>query len=462
MGVYTIDRRSLLRTGLLGSLVGVQGLLSRPALAGSALRRDFGNDTVGYGELVPAASKNTGETLLALPAGFSYTVLGKVGSRMSDGHVTPAAHDGMAAMNHRGHIRIVRNHEVRNEPGKGDAIGKVDHAYDPLAGGGTTTLEIHPETRELVRDFVSLSGTLVNCAGGRTPWGTWLSCEETTAGQGKSKVYHKDTNQGGGYAKEHGYNFEVRFADDAAGPAVPLVEMGRFVHEAIAVDPSTGIVYQTEDHGTAGFYRFLPNVPGALAEGGRLQMAKVKGKDLVDSRKNQAKGQTYEIEWVDIKDPNPSNAWENELAVGNQGREHGAMTFARLEGAWYADGAIYLNSTNGGNAGKGQVWKYQPQGERSGQLTLLFESPGAEVLDMPDNLCVTPRGALVVCEDGDGTNYVRGLSKDGLLFDFALNLHNNSEFTGATFSPDGETLFFNIQNPGMTFAVWGPWARGVF
>jgi hypothetical protein len=138
------------------------------------------------------------------------------------------------------------------------------------------------------------------------------------------------------------------------------------------------------------------------------------------------------------------------------------MTFARLEGAWYADGAIYLNSTNGGNAGKGQVWKYVPQGEAVGQLVLLFESPGAEVLDMPDNLCVTPRGALVVCEDGDGTNYVRGLSKDGLLFDFALNLYNNSEFTGATFSPDGETLFFNIQNPGTTYAVWGPWARGVF
>lgn len=460
--MHTIDRRSLLKTGFVGGLVGVQGLLLRPALAASALRRDFGNDTVGYGALKPTASKNTGETLLALPEGFTYTVLGKVGSKMSDGHLTPAAHDGTAAMNHRGKIRLIRNHEVRNEPAKAEVVGNPANAYDPLGGGGTTTLEIDPVTRELVRDFVSLGGTLVNCAGGRTPWGTWISCEETTAGQGKSKVYHKDTNQGGGYAKEHGFNFEVKFSDDEAHPAVPLVEMGRFVHEAIAVDPSTGIVYQTEDHGSAGFYRFLPNVQGNLAEGGKLQMAKVKGKDLVDSRKKQAKGQSYEIEWVDIKNPNPSNAWENELAVANQGRENGAMTFARLEGAWYADGAIFLNSTNGGDAGKGQVWKYQPKGEKLGDLTLLFESPGAEVLDMPDNLCVTPRGALVVCEDGDGTNYVRGLSKDGVLFDFSLNLFNNSEFTGATFSPDGETLFFNIQNPGMTFAVWGPWARGVF
>jgi len=460
--MHTIDRRSLLKTGFVGGLVGVQGLLLRPALAASALRRDFGNETVGYGALKPTASKNTGETLLALPEGFTYTVLGKVGSKMSDGHLTLAAHDGTAAMNHRGKIRLIRNHEVRNEPAKAEVVGNPANAYDPLGGGGTTTLEIDPVTRELVRDFVSLGGTLVNCAGGRTPWGTWISCEETTAGQGKSKVYHKDTNQGGGYAKEHGFNFEVKFSDDEAHPAVPLVEMGRFVHEAIAVDPSTGIVYQTEDHGSAGFYRFLPNVQGNLAEGGKLQMAKVKGKDLVDSRKKQAKGQSYEIEWVDIKNPNPSNAWENELAVANQGRENGAMTFARLEGAWYADGAIFLNSTNGGDAGKGQVWKYQPKGEKLGDLTLLFESPGAEVLDMPDNLCVTPRGALVVCEDGDGTNYVRGLSKDGVLFDFSLNLFNNSEFTGATFSPDGETLFFNIQNPGMTFAVWGPWARGVF
>jgi len=458
----TFDRRTFLKTGLLGSLVGVQGLLARPALAKPALGRDFGNDKVGYGSLKKTASKNTGESMLSLPEGFSYTILGKVGDKMSDGNLTPAAHDGTAAQNYKGKIRLIRNHEVRNEPGKGKAFGRPSNAYDKAAGGGTTTIEIDPVTRERVRDWVSLSGTLVNCAGGRTPWGTWISCEETTAGHGKSKVYHKDKEQGGGYEKEHGFNFEVPFSADGSVKAVPLIEMGRFVHEAIAVDPSTGIVYQTEDHGSAGFYRFLPNVIGKLADGGKLQMAKVKGKDLVDTRKGQKDGMTYEIEWVDIKDPNPANAWENELAVAKQGRANGAMIFARLEGAWYGDGCIFLNSTNGGQAEAGQIWRYRPMGEATGELTLLFESPSREILDAPDNLCVTPRGALVICEDGPGTNYVRGLSKEGLIFDFAQNLVNDSEFTGATFSPDGQTLFFNIQNPGTTFAVWGPWERGVF
>jgi len=308
----------------------------------------------------------------------------------------------------------------------------------------------------------SLNGTIVNCAGGRTPWGTWISCEETTAGQGESQVYHKDKEQGGHYQREHGYNFEVSFFDDKPRRAVPLKEMGRFVHEAIAVDPSTGIVYQTEDHGTAGFYRFIPNEVTKLAKGGRLQMAKVKGKDLVDTRKGQKTGQVYEIEWVDIANPDPADAFKDSLAVGNQGRAKGAMTFGRLEGAWYGDGFIYINSTSGGDAKCGQIFRYRPKGEAAGELVLLYESPSKDILESPDNMCTTPQGALVICEDGDGTNFVRGLSKEGLIFDFALNLVNESEFTGATFSPDGQTLFFNIQNPGMTFAVWGPFGRGAF
>jgi hypothetical protein len=456
-----LNRRDFLKTGITaGSLLGMHGLLNRPALAEPGLIRGVGNDRGGYGNLKKTKSRNTGEELLALPEGFSYTVFGKTGDKMSDGYPTPSAHDGMAAVMLRGNIRLIRNHEVRNDPAKITAFGNPNTAYDRKGGGGTTTLDVNPVTRELVRDFVSLNGTIVNCAGARTPWGTWISMEETTAGSGKSLVYHKDTEQGGGYDKEHGYCFEVSFFDDQVAKPVPLNALGRFVHEAGAVDPSTDIVYLTEDHANSGFYRFLPNVPTKLAEGGRLQMARIKDRPKLDTRTGLKAGETLLVDWVDIEDPDPKNAWEDESAVYKQGLEQGGATFARLEGCWYAEGCVFINSTNGGPAKKGQIFRYRPRGNQSGELTMLFESPGAEVLDMPDNMCVSPRGGLVICEDGPGTNYLRGLTQDGFLFDFALNTLNESEFAGACFSPDGETLLCNIQNPGLTLAIWGPWSKG--
>jgi secreted PhoX family phosphatase len=167
-------------------------------------------------------------------------------------------------------------------------------------------------------------------------------------------------------------------------------------------------------------------------------------------------------EWVDIKDPDPKNATEKEAAVFEQGVAEGGATFGRLEGCWYGNGLIYMNSTDGGDAKMGQIWQYQPQGLQGGALTLLFESPRKEVLESPDNVCVSPRGGLVICEDGDGENYLRGLTQDGRLFDFAMNALNDSEFAGSCFSPDGQTLFVNIQKPGLTLAIWGPWERGSF
>lgn len=456
-----MDRRGFLQSSLFAgsALVGIQGLMSRSALAKTHLDRFAANDDGGYGPLKPAKTKNTGEQILSLPEGFQYTVFGKTGEKMADGRITPPAHDGMAAFTVDGKVRLIRNHEVRARKGEPlKAIGAKNHSYDPTAGGGTTTLIVDPTTRELTKDFVSLSGTIVNCAGGPTPWGTWISCEETTVGTHVGQVYHKDTDVLK-FDKDHGYNFEVSVLADGTTKAVPLKAMGRFVHEAIAVDPVTGIVYQTEDVGTAGFYRYIPNKPTKLADGGKLEMMKVVGKDGLDTRRDMKAGEVMQCQWVEIKDVDPKNATEDQLAVFKQGKAEGAATFGRLEGCWYGNGHIYLNSTDGGNAKLGQIWRYTPKGN-GGELVLLFESPSADVLDAPDNLCVSPRGGLAICEDGGGTQFVRGLTPDGRIFSFAQNVMNDSEFAGSCFSPDGQTLFVNIQTPGLTLAIWGPWERG--
>jgi secreted PhoX family phosphatase len=418
----------------------------------------------GYGPLKRVAARNTGETLLALPQGFAYNVLGKTGQRMSDGVLTPGDHDGMAAfVAENGLVRLVRNHEV----GGGDvprtalaAGADRRRTYDPTAPGGTTTLLVDPRTREIVRDWVSLSGTLKNCAGGPTPWGSWISCEETVLGATRRT---DDKNKPvGGFAREHGYCFEVPARADGPVPAVPLKAMGRFVHEAIAVDPATGIVYQTEDRQSAGFYRFLPNKPGRLNEGGKLQMLRVTGKTGYDTRAGQTAGKPLACDWVNIRDPDPAAAGTNDRAVLEQGLAEGGALFARLEGCWYGNGRIFLNATSGGDKKLGQVWQFVPIGESAGELTLLFESRDPRVLDSPDNLCVSPRGGLILCEDAEQTCFVRGLTRSGRIFDLAQNVSDSSEFAGATFSPDGRTLFVNVQAPvAFTCAIWGPWERGV-
>lgn len=447
-----VDRRTFLRGSAVagGALMGAQGLMARGVFAASPNNRGYAKKgDGGYGPLAPRASENTGETLLSLPDGFRYTVISKQGAPMADGLPTPGAFDGMAAFAAADGIRLVRNHEVRTRtPGPVVAIGGPDKAYDPLSGGGTTTLAVDPQTRLLKRDWASLSGTHTNCAGGPTPWGAWITCEETTVGTVAA------------FGEDHGYNFEVPASANGLVAPVPLKAMGRFVHEAIAIDPATGIVYETEDRGTAGFYRFIPQQPGNLAAGGKLQMLAIKGKPGYDTRTGQRVGKPLPVTWVDIADPDPAGAEADSLAVYKQGLALGGATFARLEGAWYGDGSVFINSTSGGDAELGQVWEYRPRGNSGGQLILIFESPDAAVLDAPDNICVSPRGGLVLCEDGDDQQYVRGLTVDGLIFDVARNELNDSEFAGACFSPDGQTLFFNIQSPGHTYAIWGPWNEG--
>lgn len=408
----------------------------------------------GYGLLREAGPE------LALPAGFNYSVLSFNGKPMSDGHPTPGAFDGMAAFALlNGNVRLIRNHENRDPASTARVKGDAARAYDERAGGGTTSLEVRVArdgSATLVRDFVSLSGTIVNCAGGPTPWGSWLTCEESTAGAAS------------GWGQEHGYVFEVPAAAEAQVEAVPIKAMGRFIHEAVAVDPGTGVVYQTEDRQTSGFYRFLPRKRGMLRAGGVLQMLAVDGRPNYDTAIGQQMGTSIPARWVDIEDPDPGAVAGDPAAVYSQGFAKGGARFSRLEGCWWGDGGVFFHATNGGDAQVGQVWYYRPERGDRGSLTLVFESPSVEMLEYPDNITVSPRGGVVLCEDGAGEQYLRGLTRDGRIFDFAKNLLNPTEFAGACFSPNGRTLFVNIQGStldsgtvrGVTVAIHGPWEDG--
>jgi secreted PhoX family phosphatase len=463
-----INRRGFLLAGsaaagsalAIDRLIAYQKLSSFSAMAASKLIAPRGAG--GYGALTPIKSVNTGEPMLALPEGFQYTIIGRAGEKMKDGNLTPLRHDGMATFRIKDELRVVRNHEINNLFGQsGISIGDAKRAYDSLAAGGTTTLVIDPKTRTLIRDFISLGGTLQNCAGGPTPWGSWVTCEETTLGPAK-RVDSRQRNVGG-FEKPHGYCFEVSASSDTMVDPIPLKAMGRFVHEAIAVDPRTGYVYETEDAGQSGLYRFIPNKRSQLAAGGKLQMLAVKDQPRYQALIGQKVRQPISAIWIDIPEPDPASAETDPASVYKQGLERGGATFARLEGCWYGQGKIFFTSTSGGESRLGQIWQYEPKGKNDGVLTLLFESPDAQHLEGPDNLCVSPRGGLAICEDGRGEQFVRGLTPDGRIFDFARNTipgHEDKEFAGATFSPDGETLFFNAQTAGLTFAVWGPWKDG--
>jgi secreted PhoX family phosphatase len=471
-------------------------LVARAAYAHG--RKDRGR-AEGYGPLRPAGDD------LALPPGFQYRVISTEGDEMDDGFPVPKAMDGMGSFPLRnGNILLVRNHEDSEQGSRlrplpagststsagilnsilGTDYGPRAFAYDEFAGGGTTTLEVEPHgKRRVVRQHWSLVGTLRNCAGGVTPWGSWISSEESLESS-------SPTN----YAQNHGYNFEVAIDTPPGTPAppTPLKHLGRFNHEAVAVDPATGIVYETEDQGdVSGFYRFIPSArprrPGDLAAtSGVLEMMKIVDIDGYEAGINQAVGTSLPVEWVPITNPDPSPVGATidgvaGSAVFLEGYTAGGVRFRRLEGCWYSNGRIFFVSTNGGDMGFGQTWMYDP---RASTLTMIFESPSHEICDGPDNCCVTPGGGLVMCEDAGGAQFLRALTPSGEIFDLARNLRNTIEFAGACFSPDGHTLFVNqygrstvrttqaFRAPRLvpvgperferaaTLAIWGPWRSG--
>lgn len=466
-----MSRRQFLRSG---AIVAGSGAIALGFLGCSRLLTESSDLAIyRYGHLLPDA-----HGILDLPHGFTYHAFSKTGEQMDDGLLVPGAHDGMAAFpGPGGKTIIVRNHELETDAKKGgpfgpenERIGQLDPAklYDagqrakpPL--GGTTTLIYDTRSGTLEKHYLSLAGTMRNCAGGPTPWNSWISCEETN-----QKA--KDT-----FEKDHGYNFEVP-AVITAGlvTPIPLKAMGRFRHEAVAVDASTGIVYQTEDRGDGLIYRFIPNQPGELTAGGRLQALRIKEMRSADTRNWKSwveslfswtydpfpVGEPVAVEWIEIE-----NVESPRDDLRYQGFEKGGARFARGEGMWYGGNAIYFACTNGGARRKGQIWRYIPspfegtpeEAKSPGQLELFIEPNNSRLLENADNLTIAPWGDVILCEDGPKSQFLVGVTPEGKLYQFAQNALNRSEFAGVTFSPDGSTLFVNIQTPGLTLAITGPW-----
>jgi secreted PhoX family phosphatase len=506
----TLDRRSFLQAGgvtagaALFSSTGLQAISMRMAEAAPGKGKGR-NVSADYGPISPKVAVNTRDRWLALPEGFEYSVFSKTGSTMSDGRVAPRSHDGMGAFGSAGGVTLIRNQEIRFNRGPEFSQGEftiepADNAYDKTAEGGTTTLrfdarQFHTRGGGLTQDFISLTGTVVNCAGGIAfRQAGWLTCEEIVQEEAAANATPGSVPQ---TEKKHGYVYLTPLAGPTPGnPAgsQPLVAMGRFAHEAAAVDERTGIVYMTEDAGSgrgSGFYRFLPHQPTDLSKGGVLQILGVKGSRSQDLREGQRQGRPLPVEWITIREPNPAGDAPN--AVFEEGFANGAAKFNRLEGCWDGSGSIFFASTSGGTAkngdvnsdgfeeGYGQIWEYIPRGSSGGQLVLLFESPDGDVLDSPDNIVVSPRGGLVLCEDdssganlaqndrseffGEDKNRLIGLTLQGQPFPFAENIANDSELAGACWSDDGEFLFVNIfgydeAGSGGTLAITGPWSRG--
>ncbi len=509
-----LDRRSFLKRSTAvtaGAAVAggpMAGFLAAPAIAGK-----------GRAEQPPLSDKpdlRDGQIRLALPDGFQYRSFqqsrrnpppGAPQETLDDGSKLPGRHDGMAAFDGPGRrlVTLVRNHEENGSAVDGAfGLGTGAPVYDTSALGGNSVVRV---SREGIVDssFCGLGGTQMNCSGGRMPWGSWVTCEETVNGYDVADDFTR-TPPGGPdpgpttyvqnarLQKRHGFIFEVP-SDDRAS-ARPIEHAGRFAHEAVAWDPKGEALYLTEDNFSfpSGFYKYVPpkrghgrgHGPRALRDGGRLFMAKVRGTGNADLARHQERGATYRIEWVEIEEPSfdagrpaPGQppAMTNDQAisfVGNQGREKGAALFSRLEGTTYDHGWIFFTSTQGGvepgptqpdtiggfGKGFGQIWGYDT---KRGTLHMLYESASREVLDFPDNVTTSPRGTLVVCEDGGDRNFLRGLTRKGRLFDIAQNriaTQPNDEFAGATFTPDGRTLFVNIQSTvGISLAIWGPWGR---
>ena len=401
----------------------------------------------GYGPLVRDPNG-----LLDLPEGFSYRLLSSLGDAMSDGGTVPDKADGMGCLPlPGGEIALVRNHELTPFDESG---GTIADGYDRLAGravlpGGTTTLVLDAATLEKKREYRSLAGTIRNCSGGVTPWGSWLTCEEY--------VTEPENIAPDKLGRDHGWVFEIPANAEGLVNPEPLKAMGRFNHEAACVDPETGIVYLTEDRGDSVLYRFIPKGPGKLAEGGRLEAMVIDA--MPDTRNHDAPlmpvGKSYPVRWIALDDV---EAPEDDLR--ERAAAQGASIIARGEGIHMGTDELYVCSTSGGAEKYGQVFKLVPgRGASPDRFELFFESESASQFNYGDNLTVGPNGHLIVCEDQYTPivdNHLRGITPSGEPYAFG-RLRMQTELAGGCFSPDGKWFSVNAYAPTRTIAITGPW-----
>ena len=470
-----MSRRQLLGATA-GAGIGIVLAGSIEAVAGTGTALAATRSARGFGELVPDPAG-----LLALPPGFSYRVVAHAGETTLDDVIgpttgfTPSDADGTAAFARPGGSTLVNNHEISGtEPYGVPPLPGL--TYDANARGGTTNIEVDKDGNR-VREYVSVAGTHNNCAGGITPWGTWLTCEESEDKVGRMV-------NGRPLLKNHGYVFEV----DPTGQDVnrdlspiPLTFLGRYAHEAVTVDPSTNAIYLTEDAGTllGLYFRWTPPVgftggKGALAElaqspggatAGSLQAMRCLhgSRHVKDLSEATRPGTRYKVEWVDVPDRDGGT-----LSVRKQLTDDQVTRSRKLEGQWWADGGAYFvasfarNDDGSVNEHDGQVWFYDPAQESVTLTTIFGRNPNPAVeggFDGPDNITVSPYGGVILAEDGEGLSHLVGVTEQGKAYALARNELNDSEFTGPTFSADGRILFACIQSPGIVFAISGPWGR---
>ena len=423
-----LSRRELLRSGFVGmGLLGIGGGLS--ACGGSGGSPDGGGGSGGTGRLsFPALAPTPDANGLLIPRGFSSRVIAQanqpVGSTGLRWHTDPDGSAVFAAPD--GGWVYVSNREFL--PGGVDAIrfdarGEIVSAYNILPG----------------------LQTRLNCGGGITPWGSWMSAEEY----------------------DLGVIWECDPFDTSGRNVTRWRGLGTFYHEAVAVDPGSNTFYLTEDRPDGRFYRFVPdsaNVGARPSETGRLQALRVLGGVDIDA--DGAQG-PWPVDWLDIPNPNPVGILQGGILLGQTPTRHQVAettAFNGGEGIWFQNGVIYYTT-------KGDTRVYALDIPRQ-TLEVLYDDafyqPNA-VLDSVDNLVMTPGGDIIVVEDKSEANQQAvAIKADGSIAAMVqLVGHEGSEVTGPAFSPDGRFFYFSSQRgpgngngtgtAGITYAVEGPW-----